>query len=109
MIFIKDIIIFLKDKSYRSLTISTIIILLTGTITYHIIEGWRWIDAFYFSVITLTSVGYGDFSPQTDFGKIFTTIYILTGIGVILGFINVISQHRISNIERLQKKRISKK
>lgn len=37
------------------------------------------------------------------FGIIFTVIYILTGIGVILGFINAVNQHRILNIEQLKK------
>ncbi|WP_299579535.1 potassium channel family protein [uncultured Sunxiuqinia sp.] len=86
----KTIILFLKEKTYRNLVISTLVTLFNGTFVYHFVEGWRWVDAFYFSVITLTTVGYGDFSPQTDFGKIFTTIYILTGIGIMLGFVNAI-------------------
>ncbi len=53
-----------------------------ATVFYHFVEKWSWIDAFYFSVITIATVGYGDFSPQTNLGKLFTVGYILVGIGL---------------------------
>ncbi|MHA7112056.1 potassium channel family protein [Sunxiuqinia elliptica] len=98
----RAIILFLKEKSYRNLVISTLVTLLNGTLVYHFVEGWRWLDSFYFSVITLTSVGYGDFSPQTDFGKLFTTLYILTGIGIILGFVNAIYDNRLKHGRKIR-------
>ena len=64
-----------------------------GTVVYHYLEGWSWIDALYFSVITLSTIGYGDFSPVTDTGKVFTIFYIIMGIGIILSFINTIYNH----------------
>ena len=82
---------------------------MVGTIVYHYIEGWKWLDALYFSVITLTTVGYGDFSPQTDFGKLFTIIYVLTGIGIIFGFINTFYQHKIKRYKKIIEKKAKKK
>ena len=38
--------------------------------------------------MTLTTVGDGQFSPKTDFGKIFTILYIFIGIGLVFGFIH---------------------
>ncbi|MDC0584552.1 potassium channel family protein [Bacteroidales bacterium] len=95
---------FFQNKQYRNLSLSTFAILLNGTIVFHFVEGWRWIDAIYFSVITLTTVGYGDLSPQTDFGKIFSIIYIFVGIGVIFGFINAFYEHRSEKIEKARGK-----
>ncbi len=43
-----------------------IIILIIGGIFYHFMEGWRYLDALYFSSTTLAAVGYGDFFPKTD-------------------------------------------
>jgi voltage-gated potassium channel len=100
---------FIRDKTYRGLVISTFSILILGTFIYHFIEGWRWLDSIYFSVITLATVGYGDFSPQTDFGKIFTIFYVLTGIGILFGFIDAFYRHRISKLEELKEKRRSKR
>jgi voltage-gated potassium channel Kch len=99
---------FIRTRPYRGLTISVLVILMIGTIIYHFVEGWNWLDSLYFSVITLTTVGYGDFSPATDFGKVFTIIFVLTGIGIIFGFINTFYQRRISRIDRMKAKQKDK-
>ena len=107
MFFFKTIISFLKDDEYRDLLITTIIIILVGTMVYHYLEGWSIIDSLYFSVVTLTTIGYGDFSPKTDAGKIFTIIYIVVGIGMILSFINTI-QHHYTYMRHRERKEILK-
>ena len=66
---------------------------IVGSSVYHFLEGWSWIDSLYFSVITLTTIGYGDFSPVTDTGKLFTIFYIIIGLGMILTFINTVYRH----------------
>ena len=93
MFIITSTISFLKDKSYRSLLFTTNFFIALDTVTYHFIEGWSWLDSVYFSVITLTTIGYGDFSPQTDLGKMFTLVYIVIGVALILGFFNSLMLH----------------
>ena len=93
MLLIRTLISFLRDKEYQDLLITTTVTIGFGSIIFHYLEGWTWIDSVYFSVITLTTVGYGDFSPQTDGGKIFTIFYIFIGIGIILSFINTVYNH----------------
>ena len=93
MIFIRTIVSFLQDEEYRDLLLTTMIIIGIGSIVYRYLEGWAWIDCIYFCVITLTTIGYGDFSPQTVPGKIFTMFYILVGLGIILSFINTVYNH----------------
>ena len=83
----------LWDREFIALSLLVLILLTTGTTFYHILEGWRWLDALYFSVTTLTTVGYGDFSPTTDLSKLFTIGYIFIGIGTILAFIDVVARH----------------
>jgi len=101
MLLFRTLITFLKDKEYQDLLMTTAIILAFGSIMFHYLEGWTWIDSIYFSVITLTTVGYGDFSPQTEIGKIFTIFYIFIGIGIILSFINTVYNHY--NTVRIEK------
>jgi voltage-gated potassium channel Kch len=60
-----------------------IIFLSIGTIYYNKVESWSHIDSFYFSTMTLTTIGYGDLAPTLDESKIFTSVYALLGIGVI--------------------------
>ena len=93
MIFFKTIYSFFQDPEYRSLLYTTTFILLIGALTYHHLEGWSYVDALYFSIISLTTIGYGDFSPQTTGGKLFTIFYIIVGVGMILTFINTVYLH----------------
>ncbi|HQW06248.1 MAG: two pore domain potassium channel family protein [Flavobacteriales bacterium] len=93
MFLFRTILSFLRNKEYRSLLTTSSIVLALGTLVYHWLEGWSWIDAFYFSVITLTTIGYGDLYPVTDMGKLFTVVYIVMGLGLILGFISAVYDH----------------
>lgn len=65
-----------------------------GSIFYHFVEKWNWLDSVYFTVITLSTVGYGDFSPQTDVGKLFTIPYIFIGIGLFVAVANSLLRRR---------------
>lgn len=105
MFFFRTITSFFQDEEYRDLLITTIIILAIGTFVYHHLEGWNYLDSLYFSVVTLTTIGYGDFHPVTDEGKLFTIIYIVVGIGMILGFINTI-QHHYAQMKYKERKEI---
>lgn len=53
-----------------------------GTFVFHRMEGWTRIQAFYFAVVSITTVGYGDLTPSTDACRLFTSIYILIGVSI---------------------------
>jgi len=93
MSFIKILLSFLKDKKYLNLLFLTMSVIGMGTIAYRLLEKWEWLDCLYFSVVTLTTVGYGDIAPTTSGGKIFTIFYIIIGLGIILNFIEIIHLH----------------
>jgi len=74
----------LSDRRTRPVLIYITVLILIGTVLYHWLEGWDWIDSFYFVVITLTTIGYGDFSPTTPLTKLITVYYGINGIMVLL-------------------------
>jgi len=70
----------------RGLTVTfglLVVVTLGGTIGYIAIEGWGLLDAFYMTVISLTSVGFGEVHPLSPVGKLFTVLVILGGVAVI--------------------------
>lgn len=71
-----------NDPHFRGGLVLCVAILASGTVFYSGVEGWRWVDALYFSTTTLSTVGFGDLSPETQLGKIFTVVYIFVGVGV---------------------------
>jgi voltage-gated potassium channel len=82
-----------RDPEGKVLAISALTIILVGTIVYSLLEAWSPIDALYFSVVTLATVGFGDLHPTTDAAKLFTVAYILSGLGIIAAFLSEIPKY----------------
>ena len=91
---------------YRYLLVLALLALSVGTVFYHFVESLSWLNAYYFSVITLATVGYGDITPKTDLGKVFTTFYVLVGVGIITTFISYTLRRRTSKASKRFKGRI---
>jgi voltage-gated potassium channel len=89
----------LGDPEFRGLFVLVVVTLAAGTLFYWQIEGWSPLDAFYFSSITLTTVGYGDLAPETAAGKLFTVFYLFTGIGLIVAFLNAVARTALEQRE----------
>ena len=68
------------------------IMVVTGFVVCEL-EDWPAGDGIYFAFISGLTIGYGDLHPITDFGKLFTVVYIVVGLGLILGFINAVYDH----------------
>ncbi len=56
-------------------------VLIIGTFGYRIIEGWSFIDSFYMTVITISTVGYNEVHPLSPAGRIFSVFLIFSGVG----------------------------
>lgn len=92
-----------RQFSYVYVAAFTVIVI--GSVIIRHIEDLSWVDSFYFSVVALTTVGFGDVTPQSDTGKIFSMFYLIVGIGIIGAMVNLmiknVAAHRV---ERENKK-----
>lgn len=71
------------NRSGLGLSLVPIVVLIVvGTLAYAYFEGWSVSDSLYATIITITTVGYGDLSPQTAGGRIFAIFFTLGAIGL---------------------------
>jgi hypothetical protein len=80
-----------------------IMLLVSGTVFYVLNEGWSIIDALYFCVMTMSTVGYGDLFPSNDISKIFTIVYSLMTIGVFVGVASKLAKALLTPKDQLNK------
>jgi len=83
-----------RQPKYRSLLFWVLFTLAAGTIFYSTVEGWSLLDALYFCVVTLGTVGFGDLAPVTATGRAFTIVYILFGLSILAAFLNMMAAER---------------
>lgn len=67
-------------------------IVAVGSVGYVLLEGLSPTDAAYLTVMTLTTVGYGDIVPRTPVGRLFTIGLILSGLGTVLYLVSVVAE-----------------
>ncbi len=75
-----------------------------GTLCYEVLEDWSFIQSFYFSVVTLATVGYGDLHPTNDTSRIFTAFYVLIGVSITFSSLTIIATDRINQAANRFKK-----
>ena len=79
------------------------IIIVVGTICFMFLEKWSLVDSLYFTVMTVTTVGYGDLVPSHDFSKIVTLVFSLLSIPLIFLVFGIVVENylevRIMDLE----------
>ncbi|EBF5123299.1 potassium channel family protein, partial [Listeria monocytogenes] len=96
---------FLKEKNMHKVFIALLVLLLIIPIPIFIIEPKinSYADAFWWTIVTVTTVGYGDLSPVTIYGRIIAGILMLLGISIIGVVTSIISSLFISNEKDISK------
>lgn len=72
----------LRDRVVQGILMTLALMIGVGCVYYRIVEDWSWLDSLYFCVVTLTTIGYGDFAPESAAGKLFTIFYVFSGVGL---------------------------
>ena len=87
------------------------LIFITGTLGFHLIEGWGFLDSLFMTLITITTIGYREIYPLSDGGKLFDIMLIFLGVGTAAyGFATVAQFIIEGEIQRvLGRRRLDKK
>ena len=85
-----------------------ILLFMGGTYAYYSLENWSVVDSLYFSVTTLTTIGYGDLYPTNDASKMFTIFYVIGGISLVLYALSSIQQDLMKIEEKVEKEVMKK-
>lgn len=85
------------DKNILAAGLYSLLLIAFGTLGYMLIDDYSFVNALYMTVITVSTVGFGEVQELSEGGKLFTTILILAGLGVLAYFITSISQNLFQN------------
>ncbi|MGB9719798.1 MAG: potassium channel family protein [Candidatus Anstonellales archaeon] len=88
-----------RKQRVKAATLALALILFAGTVFYRFYEGFTWVDAFYFTAITITTVGYGDIHPTHDISKIFTVFLAFSGIGLVFYYFTISTGYYLDLIQ----------
>ncbi|MDL5510812.1 potassium channel protein [Arenibacter sp. M-2] len=99
-----------RSRMYLALTL-LVMVLLFGVFGYRFLSDYTWIDAFYMTIITVTTVGFSEVRPLDAEAKIFTVILIVTSVFIFAFAISVITEYILSrnSLQLLKKKRVKNK
>lgn len=82
-----------KRWRFFGFVILFILVILLGSKIYQNVEGWSYLDSVYFTVVTMTTIGYGDIVPVTSAGKMITIFASFFGIAMVFYLISVIGSY----------------
>lgn len=90
-----------KKTARKTVLFTTLSLLITliagGTLIFHHMEDWTWAQSFYFTIVTITTVGYGDLTPTTDASRLVTALFIIVGVAIGAGIISFYGSHLVKN------------
>lgn len=94
-----------EDPEFRALLILLTTLLAGATYFYWRVEGWSVVDSLYFSVMTTSTIGYGDLVPTTTYSKLFTIIFAILSIGVFVAVVSKLVTIILNRDKLLKQKR----
>lgn len=73
----------LRHPRHQAFALAVVVVVVTGVVFYSLAEGWSIADSFYFTIVALSTIGFGDFAPTTTGTRLFTVFYAIVGVGLI--------------------------
>lgn len=90
----------MKHISLITIALRLFGVIASGTVFFRLVEGWSWVDSYFFTVVTISTVGYGHPVPISDLGKIGSTFLIFAGLGIFAVSIQQIAHDSLQKGDR---------
>ncbi len=84
-----------RPKIYIALALLLVVIAI-GVLGFRYFSNYTWVDALYMTVITMTTVGFGEVQPLDDNAKLFTIFLISTSVAIFAYSVSVITEYIVS-------------
>ena len=96
-----------RSRIYLAITLM-VAVLAFGVLGYWLIADYSWVEAFYMTIITVTTVGFGEIRPLGTEGKVFTVILIILSVFIFAFALSVITEYILSrnSLQLLKKKKV---
>ncbi len=90
----------LRHPRHQAFALAVVVSLVSGVVFYSLAEGWSLADSLYFTVIALSTIGFGDIAPTSTFSRLFTVLYAIIGVGLIGTLLNLVVTNAQQAIKR---------
>ena len=99
-----------RSRIYLAIALLAVVMLF-GVLGYRFLSDYSWIDAFYMTIITVTTVGFSEVRPLDPSAKVFTVVLIITSVFIFAFAISVITEYVLSrnSLQLLKKKKVKNK
>ena len=88
------------DKKVAPALYALATLMVGGSLVYHFLEGWDYLDSLYFTTTTITTIGFGDLHPTTAPSKVFTILLALSGVSIGFYALSLLGKAYYENSER---------
>ena len=89
----------MRHPKHQALALLVVLYGFVGTAFFSWQEGWGFVDSFYFTAVTLSTVGFGDFAPTTTFARVVMPFYLLFGLGILGAIVHALVSSLLDRAE----------
>ncbi len=101
----------LIDSRIKLAVFLIILVFTIGVVGFRYLYNHSWVDALYMTIITISTVGYGEVQPMDAYGKLFTSVFIISGLFIVGFGLSTITEHILNknNIGNLKRNKMKKR
>jgi voltage-gated potassium channel len=93
----------MRHPKHQALALLVVLYGFAGTAFFSWQEGWGFVDSFYFTAVTLSTVGFGDLAPTTTLARVATPFFLIFGLGILGAIVHALVSSVIGSFAERQR------